>query len=184
MPAVYGSATINHMPSEAVEDQAFQPPIGYNTLTSANTEMLNGHIGAALDQVVPVDADAELIAADTTPAMGPEIGDNVEWDVTDGTWDAAAAGATPANTVAPAVTGTPTEGEILSTTDGTWTGTPAPTFTYQWYRDGVAIAGATDNTYTLVTADVGTMIDVDVTATNLNGVVAATSNEVGPIAAA
>lgn len=182
MPAVYGSATIGSAINEDMDDQAVQSPIGFNTLTAANTEMLNGHIGASIDQVVVVDADAEKIAANLTPAMGPEIGDNLEWIVATGTWDAAAAGPAPANTVAPAITGTTEVGETLTTTNGTWTGTPAPTFTRQWYRDGVAIAGATALTYVLVADDLGAMIDVVVTATNLNGVVTADSNEVGPIA--
>ena len=44
-------------------------------------------------------------------------------------------GIPPSNTVAPAVTGTTTFGSTLSTTNGTWTATPAITsYTYQWYR--------------------------------------------------
>lgn len=88
MPAVYGSATINNVASAGAGDEPVQPPIGYNTLTAANTEMLNGHIGAALDQVVTPQAAAELIAADTTPAIGPEVADLVEWDTATGTWAA------------------------------------------------------------------------------------------------
>ena len=61
----------------------------------------------------------------------------------------------PANTVAPLVTGTATNGQTLSSTTGTWTGVPTPTFAYQWQRNGVDISGATSSTYVLVTADVG-----------------------------
>lgn len=39
------------------------------------------------------------------------------------------------------------------------------TLTYQWYRSGVAISGATSSTYKLVTADKGTGIKVKVTGT-------------------
>ncbi len=81
----------------------------------------------------------------------------------------------PVNTVLPVVSGSTTIGSLLSTTDGTWTGTPAPTFTYQWKRNGVAIGGATANTYTLVIADNGTTITVTVTATNVAGNASATS---------
>jgi hypothetical protein len=49
------------------------------------------------------------------------------------------------NSVAPVISGTPTQGQTLTTTDGTWTG--SPTFTYQWKRDGVAISSATASTY-------------------------------------
>jgi hypothetical protein len=62
-------------------------------------------------------------------------------------------GSAPVNTVAPAVTGTATVGQTLSTTNGTWLGAPAPTFTYQWQRSGSNIGGATSSTYVLVAAD-------------------------------
>lgn len=40
----------------------------------------------------------------------------------------------PQFTVDPVVTGTPTVGETLTSDDGTVTGNPVPTITYQWYR--------------------------------------------------
>lgn len=87
----------------------------------------------------------------------------------------------PANTVAPAVTGNPAEGQTLTTTDGTWTG--SPTFTYQWYKGGVAIGGATANTLVLAFAQVGNTANIKctVTATNAAGPVSADSNTVAQI---
>lgn len=82
----------------------------------------------------------------------------------------------PTNTVAPAVTGTATVGQLLSTTDGTWTGDPVISFTYQWQRDGADIGGATANTYTLVIADYGKAIRCVVTGTNGVGSSSANSN--------
>jgi Fibronectin type III domain len=93
-------------------------------------------------------------------------------------------GAPPSNTVAPAVTGTATFGQTLSTTNGTWTGVPAPTFTYQWQRASVNISGATSSTYTLVSADVGSTIRCVVTATNAISSVASNSNSTASVAAA
>lgn len=84
----------------------------------------------------------------------------------------------PTNTVAPVASGSTTVGSVVSTTNGTWTASPAPTFTYQWKRDGVAISGATASTYTLVTADIGPDITCDVTATNTAGNATAASNAV------
>lgn len=81
----------------------------------------------------------------------------------------ASAATPPVNTVAPVVSGTVRIGELLSTTDGTWTGTPAPTYTYQWTRDGVDIGGATSATYTVVAADISAQIACEVTATNSAG---------------
>ena len=85
-------------------------------------------------------------------------------------------GATPSNTVAPVISGSTTVGSVLTTTDGTWTGTTPITYTYQWKRGGVAIAGATNNTYTTVNADIGENITCEVTATNDYGSDVAISN--------
>lgn len=82
----------------------------------------------------------------------------------------------PANTVAPAVTGTAKVGQTLSTTDGTWTGTPSPTFTYAWKAGGVAIGGATASTFLLTNTQHGALITCTVTATNTAGSASATSN--------
>lgn len=93
-------------------------------------------------------------------------------------------GSAPANTVAPSITGTTVQGSTLTAADGTWTGTPAPTLTRQWKRNGVNISGATATTYVLTASDVGATITVTVTATNTIGSVSATSAGVGPITAA
>ena len=95
----------------------------------------------------------------------------------------AAAPTAPANTVLPAITGTTTVGQTLTTSNGTWTGTPTITYAYQWKRGGANISGATASTYVLVSADVGTTITATVTATNSVGNASATSAGVGPIAA-
>ena len=79
---------------------------------------------------------------------------------------------------APAVTGTAQVGSVLSTTDGTWTYFGAPTFAYQWQRNGANIVGQTANTYTLVDADDAATIRCVVTATNAAGSGSANSNGV------
>jgi hypothetical protein len=54
----------------------------------------------------------------------------------------------PVNTVLPGISGTPTNGSVLTVIPGTYTGSPsAPT--YQWYANGVAIVGATNTTFTV-----------------------------------
>jgi hypothetical protein len=82
----------------------------------------------------------------------------------------------PSNTVAPVISGTPTVGQTLSSTTGTWTGNPTPTYTYQWKRNGSNIASATSSTYTLVQADATFAITCAVTGTNVAGAAEATSN--------
>lgn len=88
----------------------------------------------------------------------------------------------PANTVLPTITGTATVGQTLTSATGTWTGAPAPYFTRQWKRNGVAIDGATASAYTLVAADLGKTITLTVTGTNPAGSASATSAGKGPVA--
>jgi hypothetical protein len=89
----------------------------------------------------------------------------------------------PVNTVAPAITGTAQEGQTVTCSTGTWTGTPTITYAYQWKRNGSNIGSATSSTYLLVSADVAQSITCQVTATNGAGSASATSNTITPIAA-
>ncbi len=86
----------------------------------------------------------------------------------------------PTNTALPAITGTPHVGQLLSCSQGTWTGSPSG-YTYLWKRGGSAISGATSSTYTLGNADAGNEITCTVTATNTGGPASATSIAVDAI---
>lgn len=67
------------------------------------------------------------------------------------------------NTVLPVISGSDAfVGTTLTTTDGTWTGSPS-SFTYQWTRAGTNIGSATNSTYLLAVADVGQLIRCVVT---------------------
>lgn len=81
----------------------------------------------------------------------------------------------PVNTAAPTVTGTPAQGNTLTATPGTWTGTPTPTLSYQWERNGADIGGATALTYVLTVTDVGASVRIRETATNVVSAVSAWS---------
>lgn len=81
----------------------------------------------------------------------------------------------PVNTVAPVVTGVGYVGQVLSTTNGSWSG-GGLSYTYQWQRSAVNIGGATSSTYTMLLADEGLPVRCVVTATNTVGAVAANSN--------
>jgi hypothetical protein len=85
-------------------------------------------------------------------------------------------GEVPVNTVAPVVSGTNTVGSVLTTTNGTWSGSLPITYTYQWLRDGSNIGGANLSTYTLVSADSSNLVSCRVTATNALGSANAISN--------
>ena len=90
----------------------------------------------------------------------------------------------PANTVLPTISGTAQEGQTLTATAGTWTGTAPITYAYQWQRGLVDIPGATATTYAAVFDDVGTTLRVVVTASNAGGVVAANSAATAVVSAA
>ena len=49
------------------------------------------------------------------------------------------------------------------------TGTPVPTISYQWRRNGINISLATGSSYTVSSQDIGSSISVRVTATNIAG---------------
>ena len=87
----------------------------------------------------------------------------------------------------PAITGTPAEGQTLTTSNGTWTGTAPFTYTYQWQRCDAAgancsaISGATSATYQPGPADVGKTLRAVVTATNSAGSDTQTTAPAGPV---
>ena len=76
--------------------------------------------------------------------------------------------AIPVNTALPAISGIVQVGHTLSASNGTWSNSPA-SYAYQWQNEGSAIIGATAATYTLTPGDIGGLITVAVTATNLAG---------------
>ncbi len=90
------------------------------------------------------------------------------------TYIAAPVGDPPVNTVAPDTTGDAKVGSVLTTTQGTWTGTAPITYAYQWYSGINTIAGATSNTYTVQASDLGNAVICQVTATNAHGGASAT----------
>ena len=88
----------------------------------------------------------------------------------------------PVNTVAPVVSGTPTQGQTLSTTNGTWNYSPT-SYSYQWQRNNTTnIGGATSSTYVLTISDVGSTINCRVTASNASGSATANSNSTAAVA--
>jgi hypothetical protein len=87
------------------------------------------------------------------------------------------------------VSGSAVQGQTLTVVNGSWTNSPT-SFTHQWQRCDASgnnctpIPGATRQTYTLTSADVGSTIAVQETASNEAGAgTPATSPAVGPVIA-
>ncbi len=96
----------------------------------------------------------------------------------------------PVNTAAPAISGTGAQGQILTLSQGTWTGQGPLTFSYQWKRCDSAGNNCADasnviasNTITLTAADVGRTIRGLVVARDANGASTANSQQTVVIAA-
>ena len=85
----------------------------------------------------------------------------------------------PVNTKQPNPSGTAKDGQTVKTDNGSWTGQSPIKFTYQWQSCTGAcsdIAGATGQSYTVVTAQVGSTLRAAVTATNPVGKTTSFSN--------
>jgi len=123
--------------------------------TSSTYTVGNDEVGSSLTVV-----ETATSIAGTSTATAPETG--VVPDPPEA----------PVNTVLPVVSGSVEVGGVLSTTNGTWTGTDPITFTYQWQRCSSTcgdIAGGTASTYTVASGDVGLTLSVVVTGTNAVG---------------
>jgi hypothetical protein len=94
----------------------------------------------------------------------------------------------PVNTASPSVTGLALEGEALSASRGTWSGSPT-SYAYQWQDCdplglGCAnVSGATSSSYELAASDVGNTVRVVVTASNAGGSSSASSAATSPVVA-
>jgi hypothetical protein len=94
----------------------------------------------------------------------------------------------PHNTAAPTIAGTALVGDMLTCSNGSWTGEgmlsvqsgwPLTTpFGYQWLREGSAISGVTSASYVVQSADEGHGLACEVTATNAAGHEASKSGSV------
>jgi hypothetical protein len=102
--------------------------------------------------------------------------------------------AAPKNVGQPVVTGPIVQGQTLTTSNGTWSGSTPMTFQYRWLRcdksgggvEGVTcatISGETRKTYVLAGSDVGHTIRSRVIATNVDGTASHNSNPTGVVKA-
>jgi GH25 family lysozyme M1 (1,4-beta-N-acetylmuramidase) len=140
-----------------------------STITGAAAETyrpVSADVGHALTVVVTATSAAGIATAVTppTPAVTPA-----------GTPPTAP----PTNLVPPQILGTTQVGQVLTSSVGTWTGSPKK-FAYRWRRcdatgaSCLAIAHATQAHYTLTPDDIGSTLSLVVTATGPGGAASAT----------
>ncbi len=124
-------------------------------------------------------------------SLGAEQADAVTFTATLESSGPVTVAVAPYNTVLPAVTGTATVGQTLTTTNGTWAGNPTITFARQWQVGNSSdandpswanIAAATNLTFVLTSGQLAKYVRCRVTATNSTGSTVAFSNIRGPIA--
>ncbi len=146
-----GEYTISGLPSGSYK-------VGFNGGPTYITQYYNDEYTVAEGQAVSVVVRSVVAGIDASLEPGPATA--------------------PANTGPPVVSGTPTVGDTLSCSSGSWTGHPAPTFTYEWLRDGIPIPGATASSYVAQSADEGRSVACEVFAKNAAGKKRATSASV------
>ncbi len=136
--------------------------------------LIGSDVGSAMRVVVTaanVGGSASATSLATTAVAGP----------------APVAPAAPANTGLPSISGSTMQGQTLTVSTGTWSGSPT-SYAYQWRRcDATSacadVSGATAASYLLTTSDVGKAVQAVVTATNAGGSASATSNATATVSA-
>jgi hypothetical protein len=120
------------------------------------------------------------IGNDTAAQAGTVVADNI-------TVQNGGSLSPPSNTAPPTIAGETEQGQVLSASAGTWSGTQPIRFAYQWQRcdtngaNCADITGATGSTYALASADVNSTIVVAVTASNSAGSAMAWSAPTGVV---
>jgi hypothetical protein len=95
----------------------------------------------------------------------------------------------PSNTSLPTISGTTQQGQSLSATTGSWSGSPS-SYVYQWQdcdssgNNCAPISSATLSSYVLQASDVGHTVRVVVTASNASGSSSASSQQTAVVTAA
>jgi hypothetical protein len=96
----------------------------------------------------------------------------------------------PVNTATPSVSGSPVEGNTMTTSDGSWNGAAVDNTTYQWQRcsptgsDCDNVLGATSSTYAPTGLDVGNTLRAVVAVSNQFGSASAISHQTAAIRSA
>ena len=163
--------TYDNAPSESAGPVASSPAPEANQWVDVDVSTLVTGEGDVSFVVDTTSAEPEDLASkESDPDHAPRL-----------VLETAAAATPPLNTSLPTISGAAEERAILSASPGFWLGTTPITYGYQWQRcdsSGAgceSVDGATAQTYTLGTSDVGATLRVRVTAVNVAGEAPATS---------
>jgi hypothetical protein len=77
--------------------------------------------------------------------------------------------AAPVNVGQPLLSGNAAVGTVVTSSSGAWTGSPSPTFNYDFKLNTVSVQSGESNTFTPVSINEGETLTVTVTATNTQG---------------
>ena len=162
LPGVTGFDTVLY----EIADDLDQRQVGQINVTIVAPEL---SIDVQGDNTMVINADTGLIDITITdPAVFAGSYQVAAEDVLTG----------PVPLVPPAITGTPTEGEVLTAVPGLWlhdAGVADPVTSWQWVRGGADIGGATAATYTLQSGDLAQGISLRETQSDAHGQRMATS---------
>src|SRR5215204_3716781 len=173
LPSVTGSIVVGSLLTATTGSWSGTPPLTFTRQWKSGVNYVG--TGASTYTTVPEDI-GNVITCEVTatnPFGAVTAISNVFGPIT-------SAAVPPSSTVSPHITGSTVVGSLLTTTNGSWTGVPTPTFARQWKR-GATNIGTGATTYTTVSEDIESSITCVVTATNAAGIVTATSNVFGPI---
>jgi chitodextrinase len=124
---------------------------------------------------LPVADLSKTTTLGTTPIGRVDLGDDDSGETYEVHYDEVVVDAPPANSQPPTISGSARDGETLTAHPGSWSGTEPLSYAYQWRRcdafgaDCADIPGATETSYRLTPAEVGSTIRVRVRATNAAG---------------
>lgn len=181
-----GSSTADATPSfsgsagGANGDSSTVSVLVYSGASATGTPVRTLSTGAALDGSYSV-APADPLPNGTYTAQAQQVDQAGNTGKSTPNTFTVAVPAPPTNLSPPTISGTPQRGQSLTADAGTWSGTPPPTYSYQWRRcdnsgaNCVDISAATGQSYLLTDDDVGATIRVSVTALNDVGSSAASS---------
>jgi hypothetical protein len=84
--------------------------------------------------------------------------------------------AAPANVVLPSLIGSGAVGTVVTCNRGSWSGSPSPTYTFNFLVDSISVQNTASNTYTPLSGDDTKTLTCVVTATNPLGTASATTS--------